>query len=219
VTEGNSALSTTSYAILGQLAWGEATTYELVKAMRRNLRYIWPRAESRIYEEAKRLVTEGLATVSAGSTGRRRRTVYSITPQGRTALRAWLAAKAGTISLEHEPLLRILLGREGTPQDLLTAVEAVREHAEAMLSIGRPLASEYINRTHPQQHEVHLRALSFDYLFNWALLNREWAERAHNEIARWTDTAPDAQKHRRALRRIRDTIKREETDSRLSRVG
>ena len=53
-------LTTTSYAILGQLAWGEATTYELVKAMGRNLRFMWPRAESRIYEEAKRLVVAGL---------------------------------------------------------------------------------------------------------------------------------------------------------------
>lgn len=38
----------TTYAILGQLAWGEAARYELVKAMRRNLRSCGsgPRAES-----------------------------------------------------------------------------------------------------------------------------------------------------------------------------
>ncbi len=53
-------LTPTSYAILRQLAWGEATTYELVKAMGRNLRYMWPRAESRIYDEAKRLTAAGL---------------------------------------------------------------------------------------------------------------------------------------------------------------
>jgi DNA-binding PadR family transcriptional regulator len=67
-------LSTTSHAILGQLAWGEATTYELVKAMVRNMRFMWPRAESRIYEEAKRLVDAGLAEAHEGSTGRRRAT-------------------------------------------------------------------------------------------------------------------------------------------------
>src|SRR4051794_5228200 len=32
VARSNPALTTTTYAILGQLAWGEATTYELVKA-------------------------------------------------------------------------------------------------------------------------------------------------------------------------------------------
>ena len=207
MAERKSALSTTSYAILGQLAWGDATTYELVKAMRRNLRYIWPRAESRIYQEAKRLLNAGLVTASVGSTGRRRRTVYSITPAGRDALRTWLAGPVGTITLEHEPLLRIFLGREGTPDDLLRALEAVRDHAEAMLAIGRPLGSEYLERVHPQQLEVHLRALSFDYLFNWALLNRDWASRAHREIARWADTEPDAEKQRRALRRIRQTLK------------
>jgi hypothetical protein len=33
----NGSPTTTRYAILGQLAWGEATTYELMKAMGRNL--------------------------------------------------------------------------------------------------------------------------------------------------------------------------------------
>jgi hypothetical protein len=33
----------------------------MTKQMRRNLRYFWPRAESNLYAEAKRLVDEGLA--------------------------------------------------------------------------------------------------------------------------------------------------------------
>src|SRR5436305_15165628 len=107
---GKPVLATTSFGILGQLAWGEASTYELVKAMSRNLRFIWPRAESRIYDEAKRLVAAGLATAREGHTGRRRRTVYAITRAGREALSAWLATPpAGAMSLESEPLLRVIL--------------------------------------------------------------------------------------------------------------
>jgi PadR family transcriptional regulator, regulatory protein AphA len=200
------ALTTTSYAILGQLAWGEATTYELVKAMGRNLRFMWPRAESRIYDEAKRLVTARLATAREGATGRRRRTVYAITPAGHAALRDWLAAPAGSIALEHEPLLRVFLGRDGEPGDLLAAVAAVREHAEAMLAIGTSVADDYLDRRHPQQDEVHLRALTFDYLYRWALFNRDWARRTEAELRRWDDTAPDAAKHRRALARIRAAV-------------
>ncbi len=200
------ATTTTTYAILGQLAWGDATTYELVKAMRRNLRFMWPRAESRIYEEAKRLEDAGLVAAREGSTGRRKRTVYSITDAGLAALREWLASPAGPISLENEPLLRVFLGGRGRPEDLLRAVAAVSAHAEGMLAIGTPLAQEYLDGTHPQQDEVHLRALSFDYLYRWALFNREWAARAEAEIARWQDAAPDDQKHARALARIRDVV-------------
>jgi DNA-binding PadR family transcriptional regulator len=202
MAERKPRITTTSYAILGQLAWGEATTYELVKAMGRNLRFMWPRAESRIYDEAKRLVDAGLATARTGRTGRRPRTVYAITAGGREALRAWLASEPEGVALEHGPLLRILLGREGSAEDLLRAVAAARAHAEGMLAIGTPLGREYLERRHPQQEEVHLRALTFDYLYRWALFTREWAERTEAELRRWHDTAPSAAKHRRALARI-----------------
>jgi PadR family transcriptional regulator AphA len=194
--------TSTTYAILGQLAWGDATTYELVKAMGRNLRFIWPRAESRIYEEAKRLVDAGLAEAREGTTGRRRRTVYSITDEGRRALREWLAAPTEGVALEHGPLLRILLGREARPEDLLEAVESAREHAEGMLAVGTPLAREYLDGVHPQQQEVHLRSLTFDYLYRWALFNRAWAERTEAELRRWRDTEPNPAKQRRGLARI-----------------
>ncbi len=196
-------LSTTSYAILGQLAWGEVSTYELTKAMRRNLRFFWPRAEARIYDEAKRLAEAGLATASRGHTGRRRRTVYAITPAGRHALQAWLGTPPEPVSLEHGPLLRVFLGREGDPSNVLEAIAAAREQAEAMLAVGTPLGHEYLERRHPRQDEVHLRALSFDYLYGWALFTRDWADRAQAEVTRWKDTAPDAGKERRALARIR----------------
>ena len=198
--------TTTTYAILGQLAWADASTYELVKAMRRNLRYMWPRAESRIYEEAKRLVLAGLVTATAGATGQRRRTIYSITEAGRAALRAWLATAPGPITLEHEPLLRVFLGGQGRPGDVLAAIAAVREHADTMLGIGEPLAQEYLDGAHPQQHEVQLRALSFDYLYRWAIFNREWASSAEDEVARWQVIASDDEQHARALARIRRAL-------------
>jgi DNA-binding PadR family transcriptional regulator len=196
-------LTPTSFAILGQLAWGEATTYELVKAMGRNLRYMWPRAESRIYDEAKRLTAAGLAVAHEGRTGRRRSTTYAITAAGRNALRDWLATSPEGISLEHGPLMRVLLGREGRREDLLAAAAATREHAETMLGIGNAVAEEYLAGDHPQQEELHLRALTFDYLYRWALFNREWADRTEAELRRWRDTEPSAAKHRRALDRIR----------------
>ena len=59
--------------------------------MRRSLHFFWPRAESNLYAEPKRLVTAGLAEAREEWNGDRRRTVYSITDRGREALRTWLA--------------------------------------------------------------------------------------------------------------------------------
>ena len=81
-----SELTTTSYAILGLLAIQPWTTYELAVQMERTLNRIWPRARSRLYEEPKKLVQHGLATARKDKVGKRPRTIYTITPQGRTAL-------------------------------------------------------------------------------------------------------------------------------------
>jgi DNA-binding PadR family transcriptional regulator len=200
-------LTTTSYAILGQLAWGDASTYELTKAMRRNLRFFWPRAEARIYAEAKRLADAGLASATRGRTGRRPRTVYAITAAGRRELRVWLGTPPEPVSLEHGPLLRVFLGREGGPEEVRAAIAAAREQAEAMLAVGTPLGREYLERRHPQQDEVHLRALTFDYLYGWGQFSRAWAESVLAEVERWDDTSPSRAKERRALARIRDRLR------------
>lgn len=195
--------STTSAALLGQLAWREQTPYELVQAMDANVRFIWPRAASHVYREVKRLEAEGWATSRRGATGRRARTTYRITPEGRAALAAWFAAPPGGYALEHEPLLRVFLGATARPEDLLHALARAREDAEAMLAIGDGLADRYLAGTHPFQDQVHLRAMSFAYLYRWAQLTVAWADEAEEEVRRWRDARPTPAKRRRALAAIR----------------
>jgi PadR family transcriptional regulator AphA len=67
------SLPTTSYAILGMLALRPWTAYELTQQLRRSLTYCWPKAESVLYDEPKRLVRLGLATAQRQPAGRRTR--------------------------------------------------------------------------------------------------------------------------------------------------
>lgn len=201
-----STISATSAALLGQLAWREQTPYELTREMKRNMRYFWPRAASHVYREVKRLTAAGWATAELGSTGQRPRTVYRITPEGRRALADWLAGPSGGTVLEHEPLLRVFLASSGNRTNLLAALERARADAERMLAIGRPLAGEYLAAIHPFQDQVHIRALTFDYLYNWARFTASWAERCEQEVRAWADLAPSPAKHRRALDRLREII-------------
>src|SRR5437763_1402025 len=78
--------------------------------MRRDLHYVWPRAESNIYVEPKRLVEQGLAHSETQSVGRRPRTIYTITPEGRQVLKHWLRADSAPSRYESETLLKILYG-------------------------------------------------------------------------------------------------------------
>ena len=71
-----SDLPTTSYAILGLLALRSWTGYELAQQGRRSMAFMWPKAESVIYEEPRRLVTLGLARATKEETEHARRQLH-----------------------------------------------------------------------------------------------------------------------------------------------
>ncbi|HLQ33016.1 MAG TPA: PadR family transcriptional regulator [Chloroflexota bacterium] len=204
-----SNLSTTSYALLGQLALRPWNTYELAREIGRNLRYFWPRAESQIYTEARRLAERGLAQATRDRVGRRPRVTYSITPEGRAALLEWLDRRPRSITLEFEALLRVLLAPLGTKDQLLAAVEQARLDVEELVHAVRPrIGQEYLHGQAPFQHHAHVRAFVFDFLTDYGLLVERWAQRTRSEIEHWTDTTPDDREDR-ALRIIGAAMQRD----------
>jgi DNA-binding PadR family transcriptional regulator len=183
--------ATTGNAILGLLALRPSwSTWEITQQLRRNMRFFWPRAESRIYDEARALVERGLATSTVTHTGRRPRTTYKITAAGRRHVREWLATPPRPTSLECEPVLRILLGKLGTPEALHAAVARVRADALEVLEVGRLVATEYAAGTAPFQDDVAYRSLVFDFLSTHALAQLEWADRADSALADMATQSP-----------------------------
>src|SRR6266581_1776673 len=77
-------------------------------------RRIWPRAQSKLCEEPKKLVAHGYARAADDSVGRRRRTRYTITAKGRRALAAWLRIPGDGPILEFEQLLKISFADSGS---------------------------------------------------------------------------------------------------------
>jgi PadR family transcriptional regulator, regulatory protein AphA len=194
--------ATTGNAILGLLALRESwSSWELTGQLRRNMRFFWPRAESRIYDEAKALVGRGLAVSERTYVGRRPRTIYSITPAGRRALAAWLQTPPRPTNLECEPVLRILLGRLATSEQLLRATDQVRADAEAILAVGRVVSAEYAAGTAPFQDDVAYRSLVFDFLTSHAQMMLAWSERAESAITAMARRTEE-QKSRDGVRRV-----------------
>lgn len=155
------------------------------------MRFFWPRAESQIYEEAKRLVDKGFARGERTFTGRRPRTTYRISPSGRKALRQWLATPPRPTALECEPLLRVFLADFSTREQLDVALNQVRADAEAILAVGRTVGAEYLAGTAPFQDQVHVRALVLDFLSHHARMLHDWAERTERVFQRWDDPGTD----------------------------
>ncbi len=188
--------ATTANALLGLLALRPSwPIYDLTKQLRRNMRFFWPRAESRIYDEAKSLVRRGWATAESNGSGRRQRTVYSITDGGREQLRSWLAMPANATQLECEPLLRVFLMDFSTRENLLAALAQAEVDARAILDVGRVVAREYLVGSAPFQDQVHARALVFDFLSSHALMLQGWTTRARATLADYEGMTPDQRAH------------------------
>ena len=188
--------ATTAHALLGLLALRQQwSTWDLTKQLRRNMRFFWPRAESQIYEETKGLVTRGWAKAAISFTGRRARTSYAITAAGRRELKAWLATPAQPTRLECEPLLRVFLADLATHEQLLAALEQVRQDGHAILNVGRVVGPEYLAGSAPFQDQLHVRALVLDFLSHHARMLIDWADRTEQTITTWPDATPAERNH------------------------
>lgn len=180
-------LSTTSHAILGMLAFRPATAYELAKGMGTNFTYFWPRARSHVLAEVKRLADLGLAQAQSEPTGRRARTVYTLTPEGRRALESWMATPPSEFGLEIEGLVRVFLAPFGSVDDLAASLEATRAEAVTMLSMAAGIIEQYLEGTAPAQDHIHVRALLIDFLTHFAEFTEAWAERSLATVRTWDD--------------------------------
>lgn len=183
------ALTTTSYGVLSVLAIREHSTYELTKQMRLSLRYLWPRAESNVYAEAKRLVATGLADTREEWNGGRRRTIYSVTEAGRAALAAWLASPSSRPRYESEALLKVFFAENGTLNDLLATIRAIREEAVATLEHFQRATDPYQrgDGQHPQRFA--LSALAARLLTEQHATTARWAAWAEQVVSAWASTS------------------------------
>jgi DNA-binding PadR family transcriptional regulator len=86
-----SSLTTTEGAVLGLVAFGEASGYDLARLAANTVVHIWTPSQSQIYKTLPRLAARGLtSTREIAQRDRPDKAVYRITRKGRTALRGWL---------------------------------------------------------------------------------------------------------------------------------
>lgn len=178
-------LTTTSYAILGLLAVKPWTAHELVKQVDRSLRRIWPRAQSKLYEEPKKLVAHGYARASDDPVGRRRRTRYTITGKGRRALAAWLKEPGEGPILECEQLLKIHFADSGSTGDIVANLEAMRAWVLQQNEQNLAIARAYLEGVGDFPERAALNQLVGMFLTNFYVMVAEWVDWASRVVAGW----------------------------------
>jgi DNA-binding PadR family transcriptional regulator len=196
-------LTTTSYAILAQVAVHPWSPYELAQQRVRYFRYVWPRAESAIYREVKRLSSMGLIQGKKEYHGKRARTVYSITADGLEELRAWLGTPVSPFTMDFEALIRLFVAPLGTKEQLTSTLRQVRTDAQEMLRFGGAVKQEFLEGKAITQDQVYIRALAVDFFISLLNTVDAWAERTLQEVESWDDLTPDDEKNQRGLELIR----------------
>jgi DNA-binding PadR family transcriptional regulator len=186
-------LTTTSYSILGLLALKPWTTYELAQQMHRALGQFWPRAESKLYEEPKKLVAHGLARASSEMVGKRPRTVYTITAKGRRAMAAWVPAPGAGPVLEFEQLVKVFFAEHGTKADLLATLAGVRGWVDGRFAESQGIPEGYLAGEGPFPERLPWLLLAGQLLTEHLLAVERWADWATGIVEAWPDDLSDAE--------------------------
>jgi DNA-binding PadR family transcriptional regulator len=127
------ATNRTAYALLGLLAQGPKTGYEIKQVVERTISHFWKESYGHIYPTLKTLIAEGQVVREAGAqSGTRQR--YQITAAGQAALAAWLAAPLEPEGVRNELALKLYFGSLTTPAVSKAHLVAHREHHQRLLA-------------------------------------------------------------------------------------
>ncbi len=188
-------LSITGYLTLGLLAARDWSAYQLAEQLGRGVSQLWPSADRGRYAVLKRLSAEGFVGTRQEHTGKRARTMYSITPAGREALAQWLSTPVHPPSVEFEGMVRVLLADQGSVEDLRRTLTQTREQALAHREMFARYAAfiSTTGGTFPERR--HLFALANTFMIGHYDHIVAWADWAALQIEDWPDTVTPAVTH------------------------
>jgi DNA-binding PadR family transcriptional regulator len=141
-------LTPVSYVVLGLVAQGATTSYDMKQKASRSVGYFWNFPHSQLYAEPARLVELGLLDEEREAEGRRRR-VYSPTPAGQEALDEWLREPTSEQpQIRDAGLLKLFFGDGMSPDDIGALARAQEEAHRARLAVYEATAATVTNPNH-----------------------------------------------------------------------
>ncbi|HEY2939059.1 MAG TPA: PadR family transcriptional regulator [Gaiellaceae bacterium] len=188
----NNRPTTTEYGVLGLLASGESSGYDLARAASRSIGYMWAPSRSQIYKVLPRLVAAGYAdSREVEQHGRPDKAIYRITPAGLEALRAWVE----TIE-EESPgvfVMKLFFAWTAPPEAAREQLARYRSRVERHLAEFEEMERNLPNSDEPVHSRVALRhgILRARATLEWAkeaaaLLESEAGRRPSHRRARST---------------------------------
>jgi PadR family transcriptional regulator, regulatory protein AphA len=121
-------LTPTARVILGMIALGKQTGYDIKQLVDKSTRHFWAASYGQIYPELRRLEEQGLIRGQPEPRGGRARTVYTLTPAGQDAFAEWLGEPEDVpFEVRAEGMLKLFFSDAATPDQRLDNLRAMRD--------------------------------------------------------------------------------------------
>jgi PadR family transcriptional regulator, regulatory protein AphA len=170
-------LTPTGRVILGMIAFGKRTGYDIKQLVDNSTRHFWAASYGQIYPELKRLDDQGLVRGRPEPTGGRARMVYELTDAGEAALLAWLASTEEPLyELRDEGMLKLFFSDLVAPEQRVENVRAMRERQQRKLARLRAI-EPHAARGEPGPYETLKLGIGFT---EWFI---DWCEAAERRFA------------------------------------
>ncbi len=179
------------YALLGVLEARPMTGYELARFFDASTAWVWSAPHSNIYPALRKMEAEGLLETETDIKGEKlERTNYSITDEGRLALKNWVVSDPGPPT--RDPLLlRLIFADIPDPEETSKLLETLIErqtdlitqwtdHAEALRRKDTDLLRERLKTRPSEDHDriAEIKASVFDLMVAQAETWIAWATQA-----------------------------------------
>lgn len=180
------------HGLLGLLAEGPASGYDLTRRFQETLGVVWPARHPQIYAELGRLADDGLIEVD--SHGPRGRKAYHITDVGLAEVRAWLAKGEVDRTMRNQSMLRSAFFWLLSPEDYDAHLRREIDYFSTTADAYRDLTTakdrgDFGDSPHVRSLRIAAEAAVrvFDALTDWA----EWARDHPPTADQSADAAPD----------------------------
>jgi DNA-binding PadR family transcriptional regulator len=126
-------LTNTSYLLLGMVATGPMSGYDIKQMADGSTRHFWQISYGQIYPELKALEKSGLLQAAEAARGSRQRTLHQLTPTGTEALTDWISDSAvAPVELRDEMLLKLFFSDTvGKDEQIALARNMAQRHRDA----------------------------------------------------------------------------------------
>lgn len=166
------------HGILGLLAEGPASGYDLLATFQETLVNVWPATQSQLYGELNKLAKDGLIEVTA--TGARGRKEYGVTEAGLEELRRWVIHVDPVGVGRNDMLLRVFFLGQLSKSEARAYLEQERygteKHAEILQKI-----EETVDWENGGNLATYGR-IALEWGLRFTKMQREWAEWALERI-------------------------------------